>query len=220
MTISKQFIKAVFEVATVEFCKAGWTKLKSNVFAVDLSPDAYGCVSLNKAIGRGEGILEINPIVGVGNHKVEKLVAELMGLKFQPYATAAIGANVGYLMPEKKYRPWLFRESDDWRPLVAEMAAVVEKFARPYMQQNTELATLYSMLLNSKRGTPPEQGDYRIAVASLLLGKRAEAESFVDAKLREIGNRTDAAAEWFRSFATKLRESRPSASRQMGASLN
>ena len=66
MITSKEFIKAVFDATAAEFRKAGWTMHSSNIFAVDLSPDAYGCIGLNKAIGRGEGILEINPVVSVG----------------------------------------------------------------------------------------------------------------------------------------------------------
>jgi len=87
------------------------------------------------------------------------------------------------------------------------MVASIEKFGRPFMVQHATLVTLNHALLNSKRGIPPDQLDYRIAATSALLGKHAEAEAFVDAKLREIGNRNDEAAELFRKFATKLRES-------------
>jgi len=73
-TISKDFIKNVFDVATLELGKAGWAKRKPDIFSVDLSDDVYGRVGLNKAIGRGNGVLEINPIVGVGSHQLEKLV--------------------------------------------------------------------------------------------------------------------------------------------------
>jgi hypothetical protein len=67
-TISKALIKRVFDLAHAEFLGAGWTKLESGIFSFDLSEDSYGCVGLNKVIGRN-GILEINPIVGVGSHK-------------------------------------------------------------------------------------------------------------------------------------------------------
>jgi hypothetical protein len=109
-------------------------------------------------------------------------------------------------MPGKKYAAWSFQEGNNCEPSVAEMVAAVEGFARPFMEQNSTLTTLYNTLLNSKRGTPPDQLDYRIAIAAVLLGRPAEAQAFVDTKLREIGNRTDEAAEWFRKFATKLGE--------------
>ena len=43
-------------------------------------------------------------------------------------------------------------------------------------------------------------------VGWLGLGKHPEAETFIAATLGKIGNRSDEAAEWFRRFATKLRE--------------
>lgn len=205
-TTSKEFIKAVLDLINVEFQAAGWVKRKPGMFSVNLSADNYGWVGLNMAIGRGNGILEINPMICVGNLKIEKFVAELMGLKFKPYTTAAIGTNVGYLMLERKYRPWLFQKGNDWKPQIVEMVAVVEEFGRQFLEQNLTLEALYETLLKSKRGVPPDPLDYRIAVASVLLGKRVEAVAFVNARLREIGARNDEAAEWFRKFATKLRE--------------
>jgi hypothetical protein len=204
-TVSKDFIKDVFAAATAELQKAGWAKKRPNIFAEDLSDDAYGRVGLNKAIGRGNGVLEINPIVGVGSHRLEKFVAELLGQKFQPYVGAAIGCNVGYLMPEKRYRPWLFRELDDWKAPVADMVAAIDVFGRPFILKNAELAALYASMKNSKLGGPHDQ--YRIPAACVILGKNLEAATFLDAQLAEIGSRDDMDAQLFKRFATRLRQS-------------
>jgi hypothetical protein len=203
-TLSKAFIKRVFELADAEFCKAGWKKRKTDIFSFDLSEDIYGRVGLNKAVGRGDGILEINPIVGVGSHELEEFVMELLGLDFQPYAGAAIGRNIGYLTPKKKYRPWLFREENNWEALLADMLATIQKFGHPFMRQHMELAALCKAMKDSKLGGPMDQ--YRIPAAEVLLGKIMEAEMFLEARLLEIANRNDTDAEWFRSFATKLRK--------------
>lgn len=106
-------------------------------------------------------------------------MAELLGLKPQQYIPASISTHVGYLMPEKQYLAWLFQEDANCETPVAEMVAGIEKFGRPFMEQHATLATLNHALLNSKRGTPPDQLDYRIAAASDLLGKHTEAETFV-----------------------------------------
>ncbi len=205
MKASPRFIKDVFQLVAAALHSAGWTKRKSNIFSLDLSEEAYGCVGLNKALYRG-GILQINPVVSVGNKRVENLVADLMRMRFEPYTTACLGMNVGYLMAEQKYAPWSFQEDTNCEAVVADLVATVEKYGRPFMEHNVTLAALYNALLNSKRGTPPDQLDYRIAAAADLLGKRTEAEAFVDARLREIGNRNDEAAEWFRKFAANLLE--------------
>ena len=203
-TASEGFIKGVFELADAEFRKAGWTKRKPDIFSQDLSEDGYGRVGLNKAIGRGNGILEINPIVGVGSHKLERFWMEMIGQKFQPYIGAAIGRNVGYLIPEKKYRPWLFREQDNCEALLADMVATVQKYGRPFMREHLELPALCEAMRYSKLGGPQDQ--YRIPAAWVLLGKNAEAEAFLEAKLKEMAGRNDLDAESFRKFAVKLRE--------------
>ena len=203
VTASKEFIKRVFELANNEFCKVGWTKRKSG-FSADLSEDIYGVIGLNKAIGRGNGILEINPIVGVGSHKLEKMVMELLGQKFQPYAGAAIGRNVGYLTPEKKYKPWLFREEDDCKTLLAGMVATIQKYGRPFIQEHMELSALCEAMRHSKFGGPHDQ--YRIPAAYMLLGNKIEAEAFLETKLNEMSSRNDLDAESFRRFAAKLRD--------------
>lgn len=205
MSVSKTFVSRVFALAADKLGAIGFEKRKADIFTLNINEGVVGWLGLNKALYRG-GIVQINPVVGIRHQKLETVVADLLGQKPDQYVTASISTNVGYLMPEKKYAAWSFQEGDNGEALVAGMVAAVDKFGRPFMEQAATLEAIYNTLLNSKRGTPPDPLDYRIAVASVLLGKRAEAKTFVDAKLREIGNRTDAAAECFRKFAMKLGE--------------
>ena len=191
-------------MAAEKLAVGGFKKRKLGIFTLGLNTEIIGWLGLNTAHYQ-DGVA-INPVVGVRHQKLERLIAELLDMKPSEYIPGSFGRPVGYLMPQKEYASWSFREGDDCEPLVGEMVSAVEKFGRPFMEQNSTLATLYNTLLKSKRGTPPDQLDFRIAVASVLLGKREEAETFVDAKLREMGNRNDAAAELFRKFAKKLRD--------------
>lgn len=201
---SKQLIKSVFGLADAEFRKAGWTRRKPGIFSLGLSEDIYGRVGLNRAIGRGQGILEVNPIVGVGSHKQEKLLMDLLELKFQPYVGAAIGSNVGYLTPERKYRRWLFHEEDDCEALMADMVAAVEEFGRPFIEKHKDLMALCDAMRVSRLGGPYDH--YRVPIALVLSGKNAEADAYLEAKLAERRGRNDGEAQWFRKFAARLRE--------------
>lgn len=205
MNVSKDFESHVFSLVAEQLARAGFQKRKADIFTVTLNDEAVGWLGLNKAIYRG-GVLQLNPVVGIRNQRLESRVAELLGQMPHQYVPSSISINIGYLMPERKYATWSFQEGADHRGVVAEMVATIVKFGRPFMEHNATLATLYEALLSSKRGTPPDQLDYRIAVASDLLGKHTEKKLFVEAKLREIGDRHDEAAEWFRRFATKLCE--------------
>ncbi len=205
MAVSKDFVSHLFALAAEQFARIGFQKRKADIYTVAVNEEVVGWLGLNKALYRG-GVLQINPVVGVRHQKLESRVAELLDQKPHQYVPASISTNVGYLTMKKEYASWSFQEDANCEAAVAAMVATVERFGLPFMQQNATLATLYNALLNSKRGTPPDQLDYRIVAAANLLGKRTEAEAFVDAKLREIGTRNDEAAEWFRKFATKLRE--------------
>jgi len=205
MTVSKDFVSYVFALAAEQLARAGFQKRKVDIYTSAVNGEVAGWLGLNKALYR-EGVLQINPVVGVRHQKLESRVAELLGQKPHQYVPATISTNVGYLMPEEKYVAWSFKADANCETPVAEVVAAIGKFGRPFMEQNGTLATLYSALLSSKRGTPPDQFDYRIAAAADLLGKHTEAETFIDARLREIGNRNDEAAVCFRNFATKLRE--------------
>ncbi len=205
MTVSKDFVSHVFALAAEQLARAGFQKRKADIYTSTVNEEVIGWLGLNKALYRG-GVLQINPVVGVRHQKLESRVAELLGQKPHQYIPASISTNVGYLMPEQKYVAWSFQEDANCDAPVAEMVAAIGRFGRPFMEQNATLATLHNALLNSKRGTPPDQLDYRIAAAADLLRKHTEAKAFVDAKLREIGSRNDEAAEWFRKFATKLRQ--------------
>jgi len=79
------------------------------------------------------------------------------------------------------------------------MVEAVQKFGRPFMQEHFELSTLYEAMRHSRLGGPNDQ--YRIPAVCVLLGKNAEAETFLEEKLKEIGSRNDIDAEWFRTFA-------------------
>lgn len=204
MIALKQFIKLFFEIARTELCKLGWVKRLPSVFSLHLYEDMYGTVGLNKSVYSSEGIFEINPVIGVGSYQLEKFVAGLMETNFKPYTTAAIGTSIGYLMHEKEYRAWLLRQEDDYPTLIAEMTTTIDKFCRPVVLRHYGLLDLYDTMQHSGLGVS-HQLDFRIPAACALLGKREEAERFLNAKLREMESRTDMAADFYRKFAANLR---------------
>jgi hypothetical protein len=205
MTVSKEFVSHVFALAAEQLAQIGFQRRRTDIFTVTVNEEVVGWLGLNKALYHGS-ILQVNPVVGVRHQKLESRVAELLDQRPHPYIPASISTNVGYLTPEKRYLVWSFQEGVNCESVVFEMIAAIEKFGRPFMQQTSTLAAISTALFNSKRGTPPDQLDYRIAAAADLLGKHAEAEAFVVSKLRELENRSDEAADWFRRFATKIRE--------------
>ena len=153
-------------------------------------------------MGRSDGLLEINPVVGVRHQAVERLVAELKGEKFHAYIPPTISLHVGYLMPEKRYHPWLFSESN-----VAETAdalvSAVETYGVAFMKQHSVLDALAGLMASGEVGIR-EQLSYRLPIAYHLLGDDDRARGTLTSALEDLGERRDVAAERFHAFAAAL----------------
>lgn len=205
MTVPIGLIKDVSADATRALTTAGWEKRKAG-FSLDLRDKLYGFLGLNKAVGRGtDEYLEINPIVGVGSHDLEKLVAKSVGRKWQPYEGAAIASNIGYLTPEKKYRSWIFQAGDSITAQIDDMVSTIEKYGRPFIMKHADLSALVDGMGNGGLGGPFDQ--LRIPAALVLLNQPDKAESYLEKELTSLGDRRDANAEIIRQFASKLRQS-------------
>jgi hypothetical protein len=201
--MAQNFRGRLFSTITQRLCESGFQKRQSGVLIVRISNEIVGWVGLNTAFEKKGEILRVNPVIGVRHQRLEAFVAELLGLKMHPYIPPSIASNVGYLTPQKSYVAWSFSKTNGCETPLGEIVGAIEQFGRPFMQKHGDLRTLYDTMCDSGLGIPHEL-DYRVPAAAILLNKPAEAEAFIDAKLREIGNRDDAAAQWFRNFAKKL----------------
>ncbi len=194
----------MFECVLKHVVPLGWKKRHPGIFTMQLNEETLGWLGLNTGRGYGPGILEVNPVVGVANERLERFVAELMEIKYTPAIPPSVSANIGYFTPEETYKKWMFQEGEDLEPLVVTLASAVETFGYPFMQRNADLHALYLTIRDSGKGYP-HMNQYRIPAACALLGKTEEAEEFLEATLREMESRTDMAAELFRKFAANLR---------------
>ena len=204
MVGAKNLKKSVFECVLKHLSPLGWKRRQPGIFTVRLNEETLDWLGLNTGRGYGPGILEVNPVVGVVNERLERLVAELMEIKYTPAIPPSVCGNIGYFTPEKTYKKWMFQEGEDSEPLVVELVAAVETYGRLFMQRNADLHALYLTIRDSAIGYP-HMAQYRIPAAGALLGKTEEAEEFLGATLREMESRTDQAAELFRKFAANLR---------------
>jgi hypothetical protein len=185
---------------------AGFKKRSGEIFTVDVADDVLGWLGLNRAVGRSDGLLEINPVVGVRHQVIERALAELKGEKFHAYLPPTVSVHVGYLMPEKRYQPWLF--DDRTVPETAEsMVHAVETYGIPFMSENASLQSVAELMAAGGIGMR-EQLSYRVPIAYRLLGDDGRAQEALIAALRDLGDRRDVAAERFRAFAERFESQR------------
>lgn len=182
----------------------GFKKRSGEIFTMDVADDALGWLGLNRAVGRRDGLLEMNPVVGVRHQAIERLLAELKDQKFHSYIPPTISVHVGYLMPENRYQPWLFGE-DNVAAQADAMAEAIETFGVPFMRQHAALGALTSLMAGRDLGML-EQLLYRLPIAYHLLGEDERAIVELSAALDDLAERRDAAAERFRGFAAAFQD--------------
>lgn len=111
-TARKELIERVGKQITELLDPLGLRQRTQDVFTRVLNAETLGWLGLNRAVHREDGALEINPMIGVRNQRLEKLVAELAGRRFHPYLPPSVAVNLGYLSRERRYVPYLFYEDD------------------------------------------------------------------------------------------------------------
>jgi hypothetical protein len=181
----------------------GFRKRAGDVFTLETAPGVLGWLGLNRATQhRPPGEVEINPVVGVRFQDVERLVAECRGDNFHPYQPPTISSSLGYLMPEKKYKAWIFAPGHS-EEAATDMARAIDTYGVPFMRSVVDLAALRRQL---QGGAGVEhQLAYRRPAAALLAGEPEQTRALLDEALDAIGARTDLAAADFRRFAESLR---------------
>ena len=190
----------------------GFRKRAGNVFTLDLAPNVLGWLGLNQATKhRAAGEVEINPVIGVRFQNVERLVAECRGEKFHAYQPPTISSPLGYLMPQKEYKAWVFTPESS-EEMATDMAHAITAHGVAFMRTVVDLAEL-RRLLRDGFGFD-HQLVYRRPAAALVAGEPEQARALVDESLAALGARTDLAAAEFRRFATSFRSRLPPRSSQ------
>lgn len=205
MNISVDFTKDVFRHLHTCLVSLGFEKRKPGILTIKMSDEVVGWIGLNKATRGQKDFLEINPVVGVRNQRIEKLVADLLGEKFDEVIPATLAGNIGYMMPSDKYRPYIFSKDASVETVAEELVNSLREYGLPFIRSHTEMTDLVDGL-RTCRFAIRFMADYRIPSGLFLLGQMDDAGAFLKAKLAEIGNHQDPAALRYKVFAAKLGE--------------
>jgi hypothetical protein len=203
--VSKRLISQVMTLAQDELSKAGLKKRNGEIYTFDVIEGVIGWVGLNRAVARDDAVLEINPVVGVRHQDIEKMLAAFLDKEYHSYIPPTSSRHLGYLMQAKTYVPWLFSADGNNQLAVQEMVSTINKYGRPFIENNASLKILCKTLIES-RSEIPMQRAYRIPVILFALGKRDEANAFLAEEVTKLGDQVDSAAKQYRRFAERLAE--------------
>jgi len=178
---------------------------KFKIFSIEIDQDVLGTVGLNTAARKENSMFAVNPVIGILHQQIERLVAELSGYEFDETNPATLSTNVGYLAPENSYFGFLFSENHPIDPDLEMLQRSVEIYGLPFMRRNADLRSLVETMQAGRYGVK-FMLDYRLPVGLFLLGEQAQAKTYVENALKDVGARTDPAAIQYKGFASKLLE--------------
>lgn len=172
-------------------------------YTLELEPDVLAWVGLSRMTEHR--VLVVSPMVGVRHQAVERLVAELLGLRFRPYSPATILSALGYLMPQGRWVPWRVEDEAAAVPRAVEIAGAIADFGLPAARRYATLEAIERAL-----SAPGTMGSPRratlIPVVLSLLDRTDEARDVLARELETRRDRLDAEAQDYRRFADRLRD--------------
>jgi hypothetical protein len=189
-----RIVKRFFAAAQGHLKQIGLRK-RRGLFRWAVQEDVLGSLGLNYATYGGGHMVDINPVVGVTQLGVERLVAELGPPKspkykeyeFPKYVPATYCAPLGYLTPENTFRQWTFWANEasakafderwvDWDDVFRDMLGAFQRYGMPFAEKYASLPALCQEMAAGQHGHPGVR-PYRLPVACFLVGDVAGARA-------------------------------------------
>lgn len=201
MGIKEAVNERVSETISAELASLGF-RLKKESLITQLSPGFTGSIGLNFSLHRTDGLIGLNPVMGIICRQIEdKLVYLTEGAEHRPLPS--LTTALGYLTPEHRFLEWLFDPNAPRSDHILEAKRIAEAimlYGIPFFPEHSSLGALVACLEES-RFSFVERADYHLPVAYRVLGEEGKAETLVKRRLSDLKNRRDIAANQYRQFA-------------------
>jgi hypothetical protein len=202
MTPLRDIIAAMSAATKERLVRAGFRKRADDNFTLDLDHRTQGSVALNRATYHNRGPLDVNPVIGIRDQEVERLLAELLGERFHPYWPSTVSRPLGYLTPAQWIVTWTFETLESVPMQAEDMTQAILTYGIPYMKESSSR----DAFIETMRAQPAnEMFRYRLPLILWLEGSTEEASAMVDRRMAEVWNRADATAPHYRRFADRFR---------------
>ena len=202
--MSDGLVAEVSSACRERLASEGFRPRPEDIFTRPIADELLWWLGLNRAVSRGRGAVEVNPVVGVRHQALESLVAELLGVKPHSYIPATLSISVGYLMPDSSYRPWIFDGDLPVAVVANDLVESVVEYGSAYAELHGSLAEIVQSMARGEGMR--EFTAYRLPVGYLLLGEPKYATASLKRTETQIGDREDPAAQQFRGFAAEFRK--------------
>jgi hypothetical protein len=176
----------------------------SNAFIEERSPGVFGWVGLNLKTSDLPRSLGVNPTIGVRHEKLESVLIELSpDLSDAPFPS--ITRPLGYLMPDRSFRSWVFKEGVDGNSTAREIVSAVVEYGGEFISRFSDWPTFSSeaessgLILDHMRAKT-------IPIIEALNGNVDRARELVASELVKVADGEDFYSKSYRIFAQGFME--------------
>jgi hypothetical protein len=161
---------------------------KKDRFILEINDETIGWVCLDRVPYRGQGAFDLDPMIAIINRTIEQLICKFEGREYNESQTATAIKNIGYMMPERSFKTYLFYETlshEEIKALVKDMVDTIAKYAVPWMRRLSDREELMRGL-EKERISLNLARRYTLPVLYLLLGRKEQAIEYGKSQLTEI----------------------------------
>jgi hypothetical protein len=199
--------RAAAEAALREPMRAvGWQPKATGWFTTHVTTGFLGVIAIGSASRHANpGTAWITLYVGVRDESTELVVSEMCGRVDQGYRQRTAISGIGCLLPRKSWHEWHIT-LDNAADRAGEIAALVPRYAEPYLQQLSSDHTALLAAVRQSPGYSQAEGACRVAVLLDRYQGHNEALDFLNRRTTALSTRTDIAADQEREAITRTRE--------------
>jgi hypothetical protein len=205
MLIAKQrrIIRMALDSLLEALAPLGFVRGSEQIAVRSLDADTLGWLGLNMGTAPSTNV---NPVVGVRNQRVERLLATLLNEPYDDVIPPTVAGNIGYV-GATNFLSFEFTNTAEMSDVSSRVAREVSLRGVPFMEENRSLARLGETLANPTFNIMPDHAAYRRPLVLHLSGRSDEASNIVKDWETRLGERRDLAAERYRRFAQAFRSS-------------
>jgi hypothetical protein len=208
-TARRELIDAGLSACRRQLEALGFRRHKPHLFTMPLAPRVLGWVALGTGIHRGDGSMDITPVVGLLHQDVQRVVAICAHLPYHRYYPPTVGTNVGHLTPDRRDLWVVFPPHESVEGPAARVCQPISEYGVPWMREHASLAAIYE-LLSSRRFPSSPMADFKLPVIAWMLGQADVARQLLRNELKRIresgGPNAAGALEVYGRFVAALEE--------------
>lgn len=185
--------------------RAGWTPKSAGWFVRPASGDTLAVVASSVATAHarpGEGLGTVH--LGIRIDSVERTVARLLDMKDDGYRSRTATVPIGHATSKNRWREWQVSASEV-DTVAREIAQLVAEEGWPYLCALVDDADALLGAVHRSPSIAQSAGFARVVVLLGSLGRKREAQGFIESRVDEVASRSDPAAQDLRRAAESLR---------------